>query len=875
MSDQTDASGYMRRRAAADPMLANRWAHRFVPPPTTYASADDELASAAASAPESAMLREDYDDPFNTHQPMAIAHEHSTGAERRHQADPTDDEDEDPFASQDDPPTADEQHAAAAAAESSADRASKRARVSLESNGIAAGAGGASIGTSFPSPHQPQLQPLPPPSSSSFAAPAARSTKRFSKTHQLKEGRTIVATAQVSSEIPRDTETEGLQDAATSAAATAAAAASCSSAAAAALASPAVPVTPGDPRRRKRSQSSSAGVTAPTTPTAPSSSSASESTPAASAPSTGTTTSPRLSLDALKGFFSRHPEGIAAAAASASAAAAAAAAAAPVKPSINGAASAESGGWASAHPTLADFPSASAASASPVSQCGAPWIADYSCSSTATRYPPAVIEDRIGFLANQVARSGEEDTRIPNPGALKQRYPNLTLTPTFLVMGCAVIMRQSRLSREQGSRLLPILETVEREHMVPPALLADFRALLGQFQSKLEQKHLPALAALQARLEHEASPPRAVTPPGPRTPPRSAPSSAPPSALPSAAPLGGLLGHLPAAGHAPFAVTPAHPHALVAVMQRPAFIFNSDSPPPPPLPLPPTQMQHPQQLSSAAAATSAVSSAPPAPFQFTSQHHQAPGQRWVTSDYSHQQPPHAHAPQPQLQQSVVGATTPLAGHKQPASRRWDVHHPLRAPLSASFVPASGAAASAAPKMQPSYASTPAVKQLVPSISPFTFHLPTSTAAAATAAAAGSASGSSASTAICLDDSEPVVTVASVVASQTLSLSDSQAFVHASFASDDLIHRQKLPLVDPLTLARISIPVRSRFCHHVRCLDLATILMQAAETASRGKPLRCPICNEPIALQDLVVDSFIKLRLEEGQRSECGERHSLR
>lgn len=311
----------------------------------------------------------------------------------------------------------------------------------------------------------------------------------------------------------------------------------------------------------------------------------------------------------------------------------------------------------------------------------------------------------------------------------------------------------------------------------------------------------------------------------------------PPRVLPSTPPLGGLLGHMP--GHIPFVITPAMPHAIPAIIERPAIMFNSPSPPPPPINAH-QQHQHQPSHASVASAAAAASSAHSSHVQFTSPHHPATASRgaaWFTTDYS--QAPH-HAP------ATAGATMPLA------RRRWDAPPPIRAPLSASFVPAST-------KLQhPPPVSAPSVKQPAPSM-PFQFHLPTG----APAAAAASASGASASTAICLEDSEPMVTAASVVAHQTLSLADSSAFVHASFASDEMIHRQKLPLVDPLTLARISIPVRSRHCHHVRCLDLDTILMQAADAASRSKPLRCPICNEGMALQDLVVDSFIKMRLEEG------------
>jgi len=128
------------------------------------------------------------------------------------------------------------------------------------------------------------------------------------------------------------------------------------------------------------------------------------------------------------------------------------------------------------------------------------------------------------------------------------------------------------------------------------------------------------------------------------------------------------------------------------------------------------------------------------------------------------------------------------------------------------------------------------------------------------------SGASRSDAICLDDDDevPAATVDSVLKNQRLSLEAAQAFVQASFDADELVHRQKLPLVDPLTLSRIDVPVRSRKCEHVRCMDLATILMQADHAASKQTVLKCPICNDAIAISDLVVDAFLQLRLQEGQ-----------
>jgi hypothetical protein len=50
---------------------------------------------------------------------------------------------------------------------------------------------------------------------------------------------------------------------------------------------------------------------------------------------------------------------------------------------------------------------------------------------------------------------------------------------------------------------------------------------------------------------------------------------------------------------------------------------------------------------------------------------------------------------------------------------------------------------------------------------------------------------------------------------------------------------------------------------VRCMDLATILQQAAHAASRQKPLQCPICHDAITIAELVVDAFLQERLKDG------------
>jgi hypothetical protein len=183
----------------------------------------------------------------------------------------------------------------------------------------------------------------------------------------------------------------------------------------------------------------------------------------------------------------------------------------------------------------------------------------------------------------------------------------------------------------------------------------------------------------------------------------------------------------------------------------------------------------------------------------------------------------------------VGSKAPARNFPSDVASRTAYVHP---PLASSFVPAS-VWRNQAPAKMPS----------VPIRRP---------------AAPITGAGSSASEAICLDDEEPLPTAAQISAQQRLSLIEAKVFIAASFEADELVERMKLPLVDPLTLARIDIPVRSSKCDHVRCMDLQTILSQAERASLRQTQLACPICHGPISLTDLVVDEFLQQRLKEGE-----------
>jgi E3 SUMO-protein ligase PIAS1 len=75
--------------------------------------------------------------------------------------------------------------------------------------------------------------------------------------------------------------------------------------------------------------------------------------------------------------------------------------------------------------------------------------------------------------------------------------------------------------------------------------------------------------------------------------------------------------------------------------------------------------------------------------------------------------------------------------------------------------------------------------------------------------------------------------------------------HQDAYSDDLVVSTGniLPLNDPLSLARIRIPVRSTDCKHVQCFEYETVL----ELHRDMFKFTCPICNQVRDFSTLVVD----------------------
>lgn len=65
--------------------------------------------------------------------------------------------------------------------------------------------------------------------------------------------------------------------------------------------------------------------------------------------------------------------------------------------------------------------------------------------------------------------------------------------------------------------------------------------------------------------------------------------------------------------------------------------------------------------------------------------------------------------------------------------------------------------------------------------------------------------------------------------------------------------ETLTLKDPLSMKRIDLPCKSRWCQHTSCFDAATFLTLNEQTPTWS----CPICNRAITTdEDLFIDGYI-------------------
>lgn len=64
--------------------------------------------------------------------------------------------------------------------------------------------------------------------------------------------------------------------------------------------------------------------------------------------------------------------------------------------------------------------------------------------------------------------------------------------------------------------------------------------------------------------------------------------------------------------------------------------------------------------------------------------------------------------------------------------------------------------------------------------------------------------------------------------------------------------ETLTLKDPISMTRIDLPCKSRWCNHTACFDTATFMMLNEQTPTWV----CPICNRSIPSEDdLYIDGY--------------------
>jgi len=86
--------------------------------------------------------------------------------------------------------------------------------------------------------------------------------------------------------------------------------------------------------------------------------------------------------------------------------------------------------------------------------------------------------------------------------------------------------------------------------------------------------------------------------------------------------------------------------------------------------------------------------------------------------------------------------------------------------------------------------------------------------------------------------------------ETLAVAEAEAALDAGYASGD----RRITLMCPITMCRITRPVKSRRCSHDRCFDFDTYIEM--NTRSTSPEWRCPICTKPAPAAALDVDRFI-------------------
>eukprot|EP01067_Filipodium_phascolosomae_P005149 Filipodium_phascolosomae@DN318_c0_g1_i1.p1 len=101
---------------------------------------------------------------------------------------------------------------------------------------------------------------------------------------------------------------------------------------------------------------------------------------------------------------------------------------------------------------------------------------------------------------------------------------------------------------------------------------------------------------------------------------------------------------------------------------------------------------------------------------------------------------------------------------------------------------------------------------------------------------------------------------------TRSLNESECHMRAQrvlqnqkLDSDEICIMQtnKLPLVCPIALSRMSIPARGRECAHIQCFDLVNYLQVNQRLKAMNNRWKCGVCSQYVRPQDLEVDGWVQ------------------
>ena len=125
--------------------------------------------------------------------------------------------------------------------------------------------------------------------------------------------------------------------------------------------------------------------------------------------------------------------------------------------------------------------------------------------------------------------------------------------------------------------------------------------------------------------------------------------------------------------------------------------------------------------------------------------------------------------------------------------------------------------------------------------------------------------------IYLYETHPVATLIQNIRSSTIATAEEAKanfmhLLHRTDDDDDLpldVTTFKFSLLDPLSFARMTVPVRSLQCAHVSCFDLQNFVELYKESDKRC----CPVCNRSIRIKDLREDRFVLSILEQTSENE--------